>query len=159
MYFDSSAILCWFFGEQGSEEMNILYKNRTNFVGRIVSPIVDKEVKQRISQEGKNPQSPYTKKQLDLAFKKLEYFIIIKPKGQEPDAKNYKSELLKRYSLKERDENDADIISHLIYLNGYVYESRPLVVSCDKKMCEVASGEGFKCFNPRVQKFTSSLFK
>lgn len=152
LYFDSSAILCWFFGEQGSDEMDILYKNRTNFIGRYISPIVKKEVNRRIKHEMTNPETSHTHKSILLMCKKLENFITTNPKELEKDAGNYKQKLINEYLLKKRDANDAGIISHLLYLRSYINKSKPLVVSCDKKMCKVAQGEGYKCFNPQHQK-------
>jgi len=160
LYFDTSAILCWFFKEPGSKNVEKIYQNLYLSQGNYsfnCSKNTQAELYRKLEEKISNK---HERIKFIGIFDKL--FIIIEPfKNEGDEEKNdFYNNLILRYPnfSKIKNSEDSKIIKDLFVCLGiFAKESHPILISSDNEMCNVVKKEGYQFFNPKTMAYNDFL--
>lgn len=156
LYFDSSAILSWFLKQAGGDTVAEIFNcSVQNFCSLNISKTVYNEVDNKLTREIKNPLKRF--KWISL----LSIFLQIddSPKS-EARMIMWEDEIKKIHPMlnKPRNSQDTKIINELItYLEGFVGQSHPILISCDSRMNKICREMNYRVFNPRESTYENFL--
>ncbi len=150
LYFDTNAIIKYFFKEEGSDLIKWLVDNRvSNATSLNTSQITLYEFKKFLKKKEKELERITAKSKLYFAkvFRVIDNHKI--PGFKKGKDTNY-IEICKKYKLQIKKNGwDARHLSSVInYLRCYAGESRPYIVTADVNFGKIIEKEGYAVINP-----------